>query len=46
MAIATLDTKDIQITAVQFSKNSPQLRFVSYPKKIVYGGREYVLATN
>ncbi len=44
MAIATLDTKEIQITAVQFSKNSPKLRFESYPRRIVYGGREYVLA--
>ena len=44
MAIATFDTKEIQITSIKFSKNSSQLRFISYPKKIVYGGREYVLA--
>ena len=44
MAIATFDTKEIQITAVEFSKNSPKLRFERYPRRIVYGGREYVLA--
>lgn len=43
MATATFDTRDIQITAVQFSKSSPQIRFASYPRKIVYGGREYAL---
>lgn len=44
MAIATLDTRDIQITAIEFRKNSPQLRFESYPRRLVYGGREYILA--
>lgn len=43
MAIATFDTRDVQITAVQFSKNSPQIRFESFPRRIVFGGREYTL---
>lgn len=44
MAIQSLKVRDIQIIAVKFSKDSPQVRFESVPMKIVYGGREYVLA--
>lgn len=44
MAITTLNTRDVQITSIQFSKNSPQVRFESVPLRIVYGGREYILA--
>lgn len=44
MATATFDTKDIQVTAVEFCKNSAELRFESYPRRIVYAGREYILA--
>ncbi len=41
---ATINTQDIQVIAVQFSKNSPNVRFESFPRRIVYGGREYILA--
>lgn len=44
MSLATFDTRDVQISAVKFYKNSPQLRFESYPRRLVYGGREYILA--
>jgi len=44
MKNADLKTEEIEITSVQFSKNGTQLRFVSYPKLLVYKGRKYVLA--
>jgi hypothetical protein len=44
MANATFSTQDVEITSVFFSQNGDQYRFVSYPKKLVYKGREYVLA--
>lgn len=40
----TIDSRDVQVIAVSFSKNSPNIRFQSFPRRIVYGGREYVLA--
>lgn len=40
----TIDTRDVQVIAVQFSKDSPNIRFESFPRRIVYGGREYILA--
>lgn len=43
MAIATFDTRDLQITSVYFRKNPTELRFESYPKRLVYGSREYIL---
>jgi hypothetical protein len=46
MAIATFDTRDIQITAVSFRQDDAERRFKSYPRRLVYGGREYVLADN
>lgn len=40
----TIDTKEIEITSVFLSKNYDQVRFQSFPKRLVYKGREYVLA--
>lgn len=42
MATTTFVEQDIQITSVVFTPN--QLRFESFPRKLVYKGREYVLA--
>lgn len=39
-----LATQEIQIAAVRFRHNAEQVRFESYPKRLVYKGREYVLA--
>lgn len=44
MTTSTLDEQEIQISSVRFSHNSNELRFESYPRRIVYRGREYVLA--
>lgn len=41
---AIFNTQDVQVTSVFFSQNGDQYRFVSYPKRLVYKGREYVLA--
>ena len=38
-----LDTKEIEITSVYLSKNYDQVRFQSYPRRLVYKGREYAL---
>jgi hypothetical protein len=34
----------IQITSVYFRKNSDQIRFESFPRRLVYKGRAYILA--
>ena len=44
MKTATLNEQEIQISSVRFSHNSSELRFESYPRRIVYRGREYTLA--
>ena len=36
--------QDVQITSVYFRDNPAQVRFESYPRRLVYKGREYVLA--
>jgi hypothetical protein len=38
------ETKEIEITSVYLSKNYDQVRFQSYPRRLTYKGREYVLA--
>lgn len=43
MAIATFDTRDVQVTSVFFQHEGSEVRFASFPKKLVYKGREYVL---
>lgn len=42
MANSTFVEQDIQITSVVFAPT--ELRFVSFPRKLIYKGREYVLA--
>lgn len=44
MATITFNNKDIQVTSIAFSKDAPGIRFESYPRRIVYGGREYILS--
>lgn len=41
MQISSFETQEIQITAVYFRNNSEQHRLESYPKRMVYEGREY-----
>jgi hypothetical protein len=36
-------SKDVEITSVRFRQDSEQVRFESYPKRLVYKGREYTL---
>ncbi|HVW23593.1 MAG TPA: hypothetical protein VHB51_03900 [Candidatus Saccharimonadales bacterium] len=40
----TIDITDIQVAAVRFAYQAEQVRFESYPKRLTYKGREYVLA--
>ena len=40
----TLQAAEIEITSVFFRKGGDQIRFESYPRRIVYKGREYILA--
>lgn len=41
MSITTFDEQTIQITSVYFRNNPSKQRFESYPRRMVYGGREY-----
>lgn len=41
--MATLLTQEIQIASIRFRHNAEQVKFESYPKRIVYKGRTYVL---
>lgn len=41
MEISTFDTREIQITSVYFRNKPDGQRFESYPKRMVYQGREY-----
>ncbi len=34
---------EIQIVGVRFRHNAEQVRFESYPRRLVYKGREYTL---
>jgi hypothetical protein len=36
-------SKDVEITAIRFRQDSEQIRFESYPRRLVYKGREYTL---
>lgn len=40
----TFETKEIEITSVFLSQNQDQIRFQSYPRRLTYKGREYILA--
>lgn len=44
MNTVTFKEQDVQVTSVFFRKNPNQLRFESFPKRLVYKGREYILA--
>jgi hypothetical protein len=44
MTTSTFNERDVQITSVYFRGQSGQVRFESYPRRLVYKGREYVLA--
>lgn len=44
MAIATFNTRDVEITSVSFRVDAAERRFKSYPRRLVYQGREYILA--
>jgi hypothetical protein len=44
METVTFNPKEIEITSVYFSNNQEQLRFASYPRRLSYRGRDYVLA--
>jgi hypothetical protein len=44
MSLATFDTRDLQVTSVFFRQEGNEVRFESFPKKLVYKGREYTLA--
>lgn len=35
---------EIQIASVRFSHEAEQIRFESFPRRLIYKGREYVLA--
>lgn len=41
MEISHFGTREIQITSVYFRNNPAKQRFESYPKRMVYEGREY-----
>jgi hypothetical protein len=36
--------KDVTITSVRFAHDAEQVRFESFPKRLMYKGREYVLS--
>jgi hypothetical protein len=40
----TFNEQDVQISSVRFSHEGSEVRFESYPRRIVFRGREYVLA--
>lgn len=39
-----LNESEIQIASVRFCHESNEVRFESYPRRIIYRGREYILA--
>lgn len=44
METISFNAKEVEITSVFFNGDRSRLRFESYPRKLVYKGREYVLA--
>lgn len=44
MKLSTFDESEIQISSVKFRHDATEVRFESYPRRIIYRGREYVLA--
>jgi hypothetical protein len=43
METSILPSKEIEITSVRFRQDTDQVRFESYPRRLVYKGREYSL---
>jgi len=43
-ATTLLAEKDLQIIGVRFQHAADRIRFESYPKRLTYKGREYILA--
>lgn len=41
MTISYFDTPEVEITSLYFRSNPTKQRLDSYPKRMVYGGREY-----
>lgn len=41
MSITTFDEQTVEITSVYFRNNRSKQRFDSYPRRMVYDGREY-----
>jgi hypothetical protein len=44
METISFNQKEVEIASVSFSHNGSSLRFESYPRRLVYKGREYLLA--
>ncbi len=44
MQTIEFNPKEIEVTSVFFSNNQDKMRFQSYPRRLVYRGREYILA--
>lgn len=44
MKTSIFNENEVQISSVRFCHGSNEVRFESYPRRIVYRGREYVLA--
>jgi hypothetical protein len=44
METVNFKSQEIQITSVYFRQNPTQLRFESFPRRLTYKGREYILA--
>lgn len=44
MKNSILNENDVQISSVRFRHDGNEIRFESYPRRIIYRGREYVLA--
>jgi hypothetical protein len=38
--------KDITIASVRFAHDAEQVRFESFPRRLIYKGREYILTEN
>jgi hypothetical protein len=46
METANFKAQEIQISSVFFRQNGDQIRFESYPRRIMYKGRQYALIDN
>jgi hypothetical protein len=44
METPTFNNQEVEVTSVFFSHNDNEVRFANYPRRLVYKGREYILA--